>query len=138
MPKANDRQVGGDHYKTGTVQHWDFAEHMKYLEGCATKYIARHADKAGLEDIAKACHFIEKIVERDYPYVMCRIILEERRDATPPDEPLAFEEDLADPQPIGYVDQDREVSVEDCRCGQMQMSGAEEWVCAVHGVTKNI
>jgi hypothetical protein len=64
---ANDKQVAGDHYRKGEVQHWDWAQHIPYLEGCATKYIARHADKNGLQDINKALHFIQKLVERDYP-----------------------------------------------------------------------
>lgn len=63
---ANDRQVGGNHYQTGGAQHWDWAQHLLYLEGCATKYIARHRDKNGAQDIEKALHFIAKIVERDY------------------------------------------------------------------------
>lgn len=64
---ANDVQVGGGHYMNGKVQHWDWAQHIGYLEGNATKYIARHKDKHGLQDIEKALHYIQKIVERDYP-----------------------------------------------------------------------
>jgi hypothetical protein len=63
---ANDKQIDGDHYRTGAIQHWDWAENMRYLEGCATKYIARHREKNGSADLEKAMHFIEKIVERDY------------------------------------------------------------------------
>ncbi len=58
---ANNRQVGGDHYK-GTYQHWDFVveTQMHYLLGCATKYVTRHRKKNGKEDLEKAKHYIEK------------------------------------------------------------------------------
>jgi hypothetical protein len=69
---ANDRQVGGDHYKKhGAIQHWDFvvSNGLGYLEGCATKYVARHKKKNGKEDLLKAKHYIDKILEVDYDYV---------------------------------------------------------------------
>lgn len=64
---ANDRQLGGTHYQQGKIQHWDWAANLRYLEGNATKYLARHREKGGALDIAKALHYIEKIVELDYP-----------------------------------------------------------------------
>jgi hypothetical protein len=63
---ANDTQIGGDHYKTGGVEHWDWAADMPYLEARCTAYIARHQDKKGIEDIKKSLHFIQKILERRY------------------------------------------------------------------------
>ena len=39
---------------------------LLYPEGCAIKYIIRHQDKNGKEDILKAIHFLEMILERDY------------------------------------------------------------------------
>jgi len=65
---ANDHQEGGDHYAIlGQVQHWDWAKNIPYLEGNATKYIGRHWKKGGVEDIRKALHYIQKIVETHYP-----------------------------------------------------------------------
>ena len=64
---ANDKQIDGEHYQGTEIQHWDWAQHILYLEGCATKYIARHRQKEGLLDIEKGLHFIQKIIERDYP-----------------------------------------------------------------------
>ena len=63
---ANDTQVGGIHYKAD-YQHWDFVcdTDMPYLLGCATKYVARWQDKAGVEDLNKAIHYLEKATERD-------------------------------------------------------------------------
>jgi hypothetical protein len=66
MPKANDTQVGGDHYKKyGDLQPWDVitAWNLGYLEGTALKYIARWQDKGGIDDLRKAIHFLEKKIE---------------------------------------------------------------------------
>jgi hypothetical protein len=62
----NERQVGGDHYKQHNgLEHWDLVERfgLGYLEGCATKYIARHGSKGGRQDLEKALHYIEKLME---------------------------------------------------------------------------
>lgn len=63
--KANDRQVGGEHYKKG-YQHWDFVcdTGMHYLLGCATKYLTRWREKNGLEDLEKPIHYLEKATEK--------------------------------------------------------------------------
>lgn len=66
MSTANKIQHGGDHYKKyGDFQPWDavIAWKLGYLEGTALKYIARWRDKNGVEDIRKAIHFLEKLVE---------------------------------------------------------------------------
>lgn len=63
---ANNKQHGGNHYKKyGDLQPWDvvIAWELGYLEGTALKYIARWRDKNGVEDILKAIHFLEKLVE---------------------------------------------------------------------------
>ena len=39
---------------------------LLYPEGCAIKYIIRHRDKGKKQDLLKAIHFIEMIIERDY------------------------------------------------------------------------
>lgn len=66
QPKANDIQIGGDHYKKhGDLQPWDVivAWNLGYLDGTALKYIARWRDKGGINDIKKAIHFLEKFIE---------------------------------------------------------------------------
>lgn len=63
---VNERQVGGSHYsKGGSFQHWDIIEENEigYLEGCATKYIARYRDKNGAEDLRKSEHYVQKLIE---------------------------------------------------------------------------
>lgn len=61
---ANERQVGGQHYKT-KYQHWDFAAELElcYFEGQITKYVYRHDKKKGREDLEKALHFAQKLCE---------------------------------------------------------------------------
>jgi hypothetical protein len=68
VPKmnANDKQIGGDHYKKYKgLEPWDvvLAWNLGYLEGTALKYIARWRDKNGIEDLKKAIHFLEKLIE---------------------------------------------------------------------------
>lgn len=64
MTSANERQIGGDHY-AGKYQHWDLIEKhgIGYLEGCATKYIQRWRKKNGRQDLEKAVHYIDKLIE---------------------------------------------------------------------------
>lgn len=68
---ANDRQVGGDHYrKVPGEQHWDRVYRLfgpGYFVGCATKYVERYKLKEGKKDLEKAIHFIEKLIELEYP-----------------------------------------------------------------------
>jgi Protein of unknwon function (DUF3310) len=61
---ANERQIGGLHYKT-EYEHWDLAVvvQLPYLEGCATKYVSRWRKKDGLQDLEKALHYHDKILE---------------------------------------------------------------------------
>ncbi len=66
--KASDRQVGGTHYKDMIVQPAEFINKNKLLfaEGNAIKYICRHKSKGKLQDVEKAIHYLEMIIERDY------------------------------------------------------------------------
>ena len=61
---ANDKQIGGAHY-AGAWQHWDFVHDagLGYLAGNATKYISRYRKKNGAQDLAKAVHYIDKMIE---------------------------------------------------------------------------
>jgi hypothetical protein len=67
---ANDKQVGGQHYKVGGEQHWDRIYRLYgrgYFVGCITKYVERYHAKNGREDLEKSIHFIEKLIELEYP-----------------------------------------------------------------------
>ena len=62
------KQVGGKHYIKYKIQPSQFVTENKllYPEGSVIKYILRHQDKGGKQDLLKAIHFIEMIIERDY------------------------------------------------------------------------
>lgn len=63
---ANDKQIGGDHYKKGGEEHWDRQWRLfgrGYFIGCITKYVERYPEKNGIQDLEKAKHFIEKLIE---------------------------------------------------------------------------
>ena len=68
MSTANARQVAGDHYKTDNaagLQHWDLVDDygVGYLAGCASKYLTRFRRKNGAQDLQKAHHYLEKMIE---------------------------------------------------------------------------
>lgn len=65
--KANEKQVGGLHYKARMVQHWDYACQLPYLDGQVSKYVDRHSDKGGFQDLLKAEHYLHKMMEVYYP-----------------------------------------------------------------------
>jgi hypothetical protein len=62
------KQIGGAHYKKYKIQPSKFINDNKILfaEGNAVKYICRHQDKGKKQDLLKAIHYIEMIIERDY------------------------------------------------------------------------
>ena len=65
---AYKKQIGGSHYKNMVVQPSEFINKNKLLfaEGNAIKYICRHTHKGGKQDLLKAKHYIDMIIERDY------------------------------------------------------------------------
>ncbi len=66
--KASDRQEGGDHYKKHAIQPIEFItkNNLGFCEGNIIKYICRHEDKNGLEDLKKAKHYIDLLIESKY------------------------------------------------------------------------
>lgn len=67
---VDSKQVGGSHYKTKGIQPWAYMEanytkeeFVGYLRGNAHKYLDRYKDKNGIEDLKKAIHYIEKLIE---------------------------------------------------------------------------
>jgi len=62
------KQIGGAHYKDMKVQPAQFINDNKLLfaEGNAIKYICRHKHKGEVQDLEKAKHYIDMIIERDY------------------------------------------------------------------------
>ena len=68
---AYKKQIGGSHYKNMIVQPSKFINDNKLLfaEGNAIKYICRHKQKGERQDLEKAKHYIDMILERDYPLI---------------------------------------------------------------------
>jgi hypothetical protein len=64
---ANEGQIGGQHYKRLAIQPWDYIvqNDIGYMEGSVIKYISRWRNKNGLEDLYKAKHFIDKLIEHE-------------------------------------------------------------------------
>lgn len=70
-PRAIDTQVGGDHYKKlGDYQPWLVLkawltpeEYRGYMKGTALAYLAREQQKGGNQDIEKATHTLEALLE---------------------------------------------------------------------------
>lgn len=68
--QSKHQQVGGDHYIKHTIQPWDAIEQWvqssgieAYLHGNIIKYVARYPDKDGVQDLKKAVHYIERLIE---------------------------------------------------------------------------
>lgn len=65
MNEARQKQVGGSHYVTKAIQPWEVIEAngMGFFDGNALKYVMRYRDKGGAEDLRKAIHYLEKLLE---------------------------------------------------------------------------
>ena len=60
-------QVGGSHYKDMPIQPVEFITKNKigFLEGCVIKRVCRWRAKDGLQDLRKAIHEIELLIEME-------------------------------------------------------------------------
>ena len=65
---ALGRQTGGTHYKQYKIQPIEYitANNLGFIEGNVVKYISRHRFKNGAEDIRKAIHYCELLLELEY------------------------------------------------------------------------
>lgn len=66
--KASETQEGGNHYKKYAIQPTEFMHKNKipFVEGNIIKYVLRHLDKNGKEDLLKARHYIDLLLEYEY------------------------------------------------------------------------
>lgn len=69
MCEPPKEQVGGDHYKRMKIDVFEFAEAngLTFMEATACKYVCRHRYKNGLEDLLKAQHTINRLIQYYYP-----------------------------------------------------------------------
>ena len=65
---AMQSQVGGDHYKKLAIQPMEYAfkNHLDPLQFSVVKYVTRFRDKAGKQDLEKAKHCLDKLIEMEY------------------------------------------------------------------------
>jgi hypothetical protein len=58
-------QVGGVHYKDMAIQPFEYIHrnNIGFAEGSAIKYLSRWKAKGGVEDLKKARHFIDLLIE---------------------------------------------------------------------------
>jgi hypothetical protein len=58
-------QVSGDHYKNLAIQPVEYihANQIPFIEGSVIKYVTRWRNKGGLDDLRKAKHFIDLLIE---------------------------------------------------------------------------
>ena len=68
-PNPNQTQIGGTHYCDKAIQPWEYMEAIMsqpefegYLRGNVIKYISRYPEKAGLQDLLKAQHYLAKLI----------------------------------------------------------------------------
>ncbi len=64
---VNAVQIGGAHYKALDPQPWDVitAWNLSFLAGNVVKYVARAPAKGGIEDLQKARHYLDKLIENN-------------------------------------------------------------------------
>jgi hypothetical protein len=62
---ASERQIDGNHYSKLKIQPMEYAlqNDLNYGQSNAIKYITRYKDKNGIEDLKKAIHCIELLIE---------------------------------------------------------------------------
>lgn len=62
---ALEKQIGGSHYKDFAIQPVEFIykNNIGFLEGNAIKYICRWKKKGGKQDIEKAIHYLNLLME---------------------------------------------------------------------------
>ena len=65
---ALGKQVSGNHYKDKGIQPivYIHANDLGFCAGNVVKYITRYKDKNGAEDIRKAIHYCQLLLELEY------------------------------------------------------------------------
>ena len=65
MESTRDRQVAGSHYRVSPLQPWDIivSWNLGFFRGNVLKYLLRAPHKNGKEDLEKARHYLDYIIE---------------------------------------------------------------------------
>ena len=64
---AKDYQIGGEHYKNKGIQPIEYimSNNLDFCEGNVVKYVTRWKFKNGMDDLLKAKHYLEFLIERE-------------------------------------------------------------------------
>lgn len=64
---ALHQQVGGDHYRDLAMQPIEYIHRngLGYVEGAVVKYVTRWRRKGGIEDLKKARHMLDLLIEME-------------------------------------------------------------------------
>ena len=67
--KSTETQVGGTHYKDMPIQPIEFIlkNGLGFCEGNVVKYVSRWRTKGGVEDLKKARHYLDMLIEENKP-----------------------------------------------------------------------
>lgn len=62
---ATDKQIGGDHYKKLKIQpmKYSMANGLDACQHTIIKYVTRFRDKGGIQDLEKAKHVIDMLIQ---------------------------------------------------------------------------
>lgn len=65
---ALDKQIGGDHYKGQAIQPIEYCvrNNLGPCESAVVKYVTRHKLKNGRQDIEKAIHYLQLLLDFEY------------------------------------------------------------------------
>ena len=65
MNQSNKKQIGGNHYLKYKIQPIDFIlqNQLDFCQGCVIKYILRFKEKGGVQDLLKAKHYIDLLID---------------------------------------------------------------------------
>lgn len=67
MSNPSARQIGGDHYAKLAIQpmRYSMANGLNALQHTIIKYVTRYKDKGGIEDLRKAAHSVEMLIQHE-------------------------------------------------------------------------
>ena len=65
VKKPSETQIGGNHYSDMTIQPIEFIHKngLSFIQGNVIKYVCRYKDKGGIQDLNKAKHYIDLLIE---------------------------------------------------------------------------
>ena len=63
--KASSTQIGGSHYSDMAIQPIEFIHknNLSFIQGNVIKYVCRYKSKGGIQDLNKAKHYIDLLIE---------------------------------------------------------------------------